>query len=257
VKKIVAVILLITLMLTSIAGCGKYDAALKGIRDRGVLRVGVKLDVPGLGFFNQETGEFEGLEIDLARLIALKILGDENAIEFSGVTTQTKGPMLDNGELDIVIATYTITEARKERYNFTQPYYTDSIGFLVKAGSSMEKMADMDGKTIGVMQLTTSEEAIVAEAEKLGIDVNLKRHASYPEMKAALVAGEIDAFSADKSILTGYEDSDTCILEEGFNPQHYGIATKLDNRKLSEYLDEFLSTIIKDGRYDEIIDRWS
>ena len=77
------------------------------IIDRGVLRVGVKQDVPNFGYRNPDTNEFEGMEIDIARAIADE-LGVE--IEFTPVTAQTRGPLLDNGQVDIVIATFTITE---------------------------------------------------------------------------------------------------------------------------------------------------
>ena len=256
-KKILTTLLLLSLILIICAGCVGNDSKLSEIRDRGVLRAGVKLDVPGFGFYNDDTREFEGLEVDIARLIAQKILGDENAVEFFGVTTQTKGPMLTNGELDLVIATFTITDERKELYNFSQSYYTEMIGFMVRADSDLQSMADMAGKSIGIMQMTTSENALITEAARLGIEVDLVRHASYPEMKAALLSGKIDSFSADTSILVGYNDNDTRILDESFNPQNYGIATKLENEKFAKYIDDFLSTIIMDGRYAEIIDRWS
>ena len=255
-KKLIAFICLITLIITIASGCGNDNAALKEIKDKGTIRVGVKTDVPGFGYYNSETKEFEGLEIDLARLIAGDILGDENAVEFTGVTAQTRGPMLENGELDMVIATFTITEERKKSYNFTQPYFHDEIGFLVKVDSDMKKIEDIDGKTIGIAQSGTAKDALVAESEKLGISLNFSERASYPELKAALIAGEIDAFSVDKSILIGYSDAQTRILDDGFNPQDYGIATKLENTQLAEHLDGFLGSIMEDGQFDEILDRW-
>lgn len=255
-KKLIALICLISLTLTLAAGCGNDDAALNEIRDRGTLRVGVKSDVPGFGYFNSETKEFEGIEIDLARLIAGDILSDDKAVEFVAVTAQTRGPMLDNGELDMVIATFTITEERKESYNFTKPYYHDELGFLVVAGSDIQSFADIDGKTVGIAQSGTAKSALEAEAEKRGIQLNYGERASYPELKAALTAGEIDAFAVDKSILIGYSDEKTRILDDGFNPQDYGIATKLENTQLAEYLDEFLDTIMQDGQFDEILTQW-
>ncbi|HFI0508298.1 TPA: transporter substrate-binding domain-containing protein, partial [Streptococcus suis] len=97
----------------------------QAIIDRGVLRVGVKQDVPNFGYKNPDTGEFEGMEIDIARKIADELGVD---IEFTPVTAQTRGPLLDNGQVDMVIATFTITEERKLLYNFTTPYYTDAVG---------------------------------------------------------------------------------------------------------------------------------
>ena len=255
-KKIIALILLLSLTVVILAGCSN-DNEISKIRDRGILRVGVKMDVPNFGYYNQKTGEFEGLEVDLARLIAKELLGNENAIEFIGVATQTKRPMLENGELDLIVATYTITDERKEFFNFSQPYYTNEIGFLVLKDSSLDTMADMDGKTIGIMQQTTSKDALLAEAAELGVEIKLEKFSSYPEIKAALLAGSVDAFSADKSIMVGYSDENTRILDEGFDPQYYGIATRLDETALASFIDNFLTTIKDDGRYDEILSRWS
>lgn len=79
----------------------------QAIIERGVLRVGVKQDVPNFGYKNPDSGEFEGLEIDIARKIADELGVD---IEFTPVTAQTRGPLLDNGQVDMVIATFTITD---------------------------------------------------------------------------------------------------------------------------------------------------
>ncbi len=75
---------------------------------------------------NTATGEYEGFEDDLAYNIAGEIFGctpeeakDKKLVEFQGVTAKTRGPLLENGEIDLVIATFTITDERKETYNFS------------------------------------------------------------------------------------------------------------------------------------------
>ena len=102
---------------TSAGGSNSSEAKeIKAIKDRGVLKVGVKVDVPKFGYKNAETGKIEGFEIDLAKQVAKKILGDENKVEFQGVTAKTRGPLLDNGEVDMDACTFTITEERKKSY---------------------------------------------------------------------------------------------------------------------------------------------
>ena len=96
------------------------DAAdIAAIKARGTLLVGVKADVPGFGY-QELGGEFEGLEIDLAHKLAEVILGDANAVEFTAVTAKTRGPLLDTGELDMVIATFTIKPDRILQYELLQ-----------------------------------------------------------------------------------------------------------------------------------------
>ncbi|GHU06560.1 amino acid ABC transporter substrate-binding protein [Betaproteobacteria bacterium] len=232
------------------------SAQVQAIKARGVLRVGVKVDVPLYSYLNPNTNEQEGLEADLARELARRIIGDEKAVEFQAVTAPTRGPLLDNGEVDVVIATFTINEERKRSYNFTPPYFKDAIGFLVKKGLGATRISDLAGKNIGVAQSATTKVAIAKKAEELGIEVKFSEFASYPELKAALMSGRIDAFSVDKSILLGYLDDSTLIINETFAPQEYGIASKLDNKDLAAFLDEFIKTSKADGTLDRLISRW-
>ena len=254
-KRWIIVVCLFAIML-GLQACGQSDAKTKEIVDRGFLRVGIKVDVPNFGYINPETQVLEGLEIDLARLIAEDLLGNREAVELIPVTAQTRGTMLDNGELDLVIATFTITEERKEIFHFTDSYFHDEIGFLVRKDSMVESILDIDGKPVGLVQSGTATAALTQEAEALGITFTPQEFASYPEIKAALLVGEIIALCVDKSILYGYADEETMILADGFNPQDYGIATKLENVEFGNYLDKWLESIRADGTLDELLIRW-
>ena len=139
-------------------------ADVQKIIDAGLLKVGTKVDVPKFGLQNTATGEMEGVEIDLAYEIAGKIFGctadeakEKNLVAFQGVTAKTRGPLLDNGEVDLVIATYTITEERKLSWNFSEPYYTDAVGLLVLKDSGINSIEDLDGKVIAVSQGSTTK----------------------------------------------------------------------------------------------------
>ncbi|MDR0409246.1 MAG: transporter substrate-binding domain-containing protein [Spirochaetaceae bacterium] len=243
------------------SGCSKKRPAdasdLDIIKDSGVLKVGVKSDVPGFGFFNTSTSEYEGLEIELAKLFAEEIFGSPDAVRFEVVTAKTRGPLLDNGELDMVIATFTVTEERKLTYNFSTPYYTDAVGMLVKKASGLTSLADLDGLTIGVAQSATSKDSIAAAASDLGINVKFAEFSTYPEIKAALDSGRVDAFAVDKSILRGYLDADTIILPDEFSPQPYGVATKLSNKELASYVDERIKKWLDDGVIDALITQFN
>lgn len=257
VMKKICCLLGLLLAVLCISACGANQSALKEIRDRGALRVGVKMDVPNFGYLNPETNTHEGLEIDIAGLIAKELLGDSNAVRLVGITAQTREPMLQNGELDMVIATYTITEERKKNFHFSTPYYQDAIGLMVLKGSNISDMNGLAGKSVGFAQFGTAEAAITEEAAARGIDIGFQKFASYPEGIAALLSGSVDAFAVDKSILTGYLTEETVILEETFRPQDYGIAMKKDNTALAKFVDDFFSKIEKDGQLKEIIDRWT
>lgn len=227
------------------------------IKEAGVIKVGVKEDVPNFGYMNPDTNKNEGMEPDIARLIAKELTGSEENVEFVGVTAKTRGPLLDNGELDMVIATFTINDERKKTYNFTTPYYKDEVGFLVRKTDKFSDIKSLDGKTIGVVQSATTKDALEQQAKDLGISFKYQELGSYPELKTALTSKRIDAFSVDKSILTGYVDDKTEILDDGFSPQEYGIATKKTNGKLNEKLDELINKWAKDGTLDNIYKEWN
>lgn len=232
------------------------QVTVESIKNAGVLKVGVKEDVPNFGLRNTETNEIEGFEIDIAKKIAEAILGDPEAIELTPVTAKTRGPLLDNGEVDMIIATFTVTDERKETYNFSDAYYIDAVGLLVKKEKGFKSLADMDGTTIGVAQSSTAADAINAEAEQYGISLKYSEYATYPEIKAALDSGRVDAFSGDRSILSGYLDGSTTILKDRFATQDYGIATKKANTELATTVNDLIKTWREDGTLDAMISEW-
>ena len=264
-KKLFALILSVT-MLFALAACAAGDKPSGGdkaagmtpedVTAAGVLKVGVKTDVPGFGLLDTATGEYSGIEIDLAYKIAEE-LGIEN-VEFTPVTAATRGQLLDSGDIDMVAATFTITDERKLSWNFTTPYYTDAVSLLVKKDSGIETIADLADKTIGVSTGSSSMKALIAAAEAEGValsDSNFSEFATYPEIKAALDAGRVDAFCVDGSILAGYVDETNHILESvRFAPQQYGLATKLSNTAWAEYLEGLITGWLEDGTIAQIIE---
>ena len=165
-KKFLSIALLVCMCLGLLAGCGSDAAAettaaapaegyaedVQAIIDRGVLRVGVKNAVEGFGFQDTLTGEYSGMEIDLANMIA-EYLGVD--VEFTTVTAATRSELLDSGDIDCVLATFTITEERKQSWDFTTPYYTDHVTVLVEKDSGITSLADLEGAVIGVSSGST------------------------------------------------------------------------------------------------------
>ena len=140
---------------------GDVAADVQAVIDAGVLKVGVKTDVPNFSLLNTATNEYEGYEVDLAYEMAGAIFGctadearEQDLVEFTGVTAKTRGPLIENGELDMVIATFTINEERKELYNFTTPYYVDAVGLMVLNDSGINSINDLDGKVRNPLKLT-------------------------------------------------------------------------------------------------------
>jgi putative glutamine transport system substrate-binding protein len=222
-----------------------------------LLNAGVKVDVPKFGFRNTKTDKVEGFEVDLVKAIAKEILGkdDDKAIKLEGVNATTRGAMLDDGSLDVVIATFTIKPDRKEKWNFTDPYYTDNVGFLVRKGE-FKSMKDLNGKNIGVAKSSSTKDALNAEGGKQNLKFEFTEMGTYPELKQALDAKRIDAFSVDQSILLGYIDKNTELLPDKFAPQEYGVATKKTNTELAKVVNDVINRMKKDGSIDSLLKKW-
>ena len=248
------------------SGSGEASSKIEAIKARGKLNCGVKADVLGYGYLNTETGEYEGLEIDLCYQIAAAVLGttyeeakEQGLCEFTTVTPKTRGPLIDNDTLDVVVATYTITPEREEDWDFSEPYRTDSVGIMVMKNSGIESMADLDGKIIGVSQGSTTKDAILQMLEDEGIDATptFNEYPDYPSINSALESGNIDAFAMDRSTLNTYMNDQKEYVEPDikFGTQEYGVATKKGS-DLSDVVDETVTELLGNGWMDEEITTW-
>lgn len=240
----------------------------QAIIDRGTLRVGVKNAVKGFGFQDTITGEYSGMEISIAEDIA-KDLGVD--VEFTTVTAATRTELLDSGDIDCVLATFTITDERKKSWDFSTPYYTDHVGVLVQKDSGITELKDLLGKKVGVSSGSTSASALVQAMVDNGVidaseydadtfdpatwkgDVTFQQYEDYPTISTALTAGEVDAFCVDKSILAIYHTDDRDYIKEEFAPQDYGIATTKGS-DFSAYCEAEIQKFLGDGTIDGLIE---
>ncbi len=247
-KKIISLVLVIVMML-SFASCGgSAEVTVETIQERGVLKVGVKDSLIGMGYLNPETGEYEGLEIDIARKIAEE-MGVE--VEFLVVTPTTRLQMIDSGDIDISLSNFTITEERKMSYHFSAPYYIDAVGVMVLKNSGIASLEDLNGKTVGVTMSSTSAQSLkdyLGEGYELSFD-EFDDHAA---IKLALSAGAIDAHCVDTVVLSSYMDDTTVILEERFAAQPFGVVSKLSNTQLNAYVDGLVDQWLADGTIDSL-----
>lgn len=254
------VLMLVSALVLSLAGCAPKAKTpnITKIKQRGALKVGVKADVIGFGFKNPATNLFEGLEIDIAKRIAKEMLGDEKKVEFTGVTAKTRQGLLDNGEVDIVLATFTITEERKKLVDFSPVYYVDGIRLLVKKDSGITGLKDMDGKTIGVAKAADTQQRLEAKAAPLKVKPRFQAYETYPEILAALQAGRVQAFSTDAAILKYYEQSDqtTKILPDRYSDEEYGAATKKGNDDLRDFVAKVIDQMISSGDMKVLQEKW-
>ena len=251
----------------SAASSEAVSADVQAIVDRGVLKVGVKNAVKGFSFQDTLTGEYTGLEDSLAEMIAEHLGVD---VEFTTVTAATRGELLDSGDIDCVLATFTITDERKKSWDFSTPYYTDYVSVLVEDSSGIKALADLKDKVVGVSSGSTSARALVQEMIDEGIltgegfdadtfnadtwkdGISFRQYDDYPAISTALSAGEVNGFCVDKSILAIYKTEGRSYIDAEFSPQEYGVATKKGSG-FSAVCDELVTGWLSDGTIDGLI----
>ena len=249
------------------ASSGAVSADVQAIIDRGVLKVGVKNAVKGFSFQDTLTGEYTGLEDSLAEMIAEHLGVD---VEFTTVTAATRGELLDSGDIDCVLATFTITDERRKSWDFSTPYYTDYVSVLVEDSSGIKALADLKDKVVGVSSGSTSARALVQEMIDEGVitgegfsadtfnadtwkdGISFRQYDDYPAISTALSAGEVNGFCVDKSILAIYKTEGRSYIDAEFSPQEYGVATKKGSG-FSAVCDELVTGWLADGTIDGLI----
>ncbi len=256
-----AALLLAALSLCLLTSCGGMAG--------GTLKVGVKDDTTNFGLYSAESQEYSGMEIDLARRIA-EDLG-YGGVEFVTVTAATREDMLDRGEVDMVIATFSKTEERLAKYDFSTTYYTDYVGVMVEESSLIGSLGELKDCRVGVMSGSThaltlaehmAEQGIIPAFDEDGFTpagfdggVTFVEYETYADISRALEYGEVDAFAADRSILNVYMDDGRVYLPDEFSPQEYGVCTPKGS-PLSAKVEDAVLTVLEDGTMDELVQKW-
>ncbi|MDX2231001.1 MAG: transporter substrate-binding domain-containing protein [Leptolyngbyaceae cyanobacterium bins.349] len=175
------------------------DAAdLQTIKRRGRLVVAVKDNLPPLGF-RDPAGRLQGFEIDLARQIAMELLGNPDALELKPALNQDRLNAVLAGDVDVAIAHVTLTPSRLRIVNFSSPYYRDGAA-IATPYASLQSLADLAGKPIAVLDRSSTVEAL-RRALPSAILIPVQ---SYEDAKIAVETGRAIAVAADASILVGW-----------------------------------------------------
>jgi polar amino acid transport system substrate-binding protein len=231
---------------------GSYMAT---IAQRGRLVVGVKQDVQFFGYLNPRTNQIEGFDVDIAKEVAKALFNNDvspSRVELKPVTSAQRIPALQEGVVDIVAATMTINEERKQQIDFSDVYYLAGQGLLVKRDSTATKIQDLDKADNTVCSVTgsTSEQNI----SKFAPNAQKLLFATYPECLTALQQGRADGISTDDNILFGLNDQDpnTKLVGGTFTEEPYGLGMAKSSAGFQEFVNGVLRTIKQNGRWKEI-----
>ena len=224
------------------------------IVEAGELRVGTKIDQPGFGLANT-AGEPEGFDVEMAKLIAAKMGLTEDQITFTETVSANREPFLVEGRVDIVAATYTINDKRKELIDFAGPYYEAGQDIMVAAGNpeSIEGPEDLAGKTVCSVEGSTPAEKIRTEYP----EAELVLYDAYSKCADDLRNGNVVAVTTDNVILTGFVAGDPEAFELVGNPfteEPYGIGVPKGQDDLRDFINDVLEEAFEDGTWEEAWD---
>lgn len=219
-----------------IDGSPVFDAA----TSEGKIVIGIKEDQPGFGMRDAMTGDRSGFDIDLSTWIAAELGFSADEIEFVLVPSQSREQSLQNGDTDLIIGMYTISDERKELVDFSGPYMADGQGILVRDdNTSIEGEDDLAGHAVCSITGSTP----VQYLKENHPDVDTVEFDNMAQCVEALTAGQADAVSTDQALLIGYTTlapGELKVVGERFTEEGFGIGMAKGNDSLRQYINELL-----------------
>ncbi len=219
------------------------------IQQAGVLKVGTKFDQP---LYGEKTlsGDVEGFDVEIA-----KILADELGVkaDFTEAVSKNREPFIQNGNVDIVVATYTINDKRKQVVDFAGPYYKTGQSLMVrKDDDSIKSKDDLAGKKVCSVEGSTPAERIKTEAPKAQVTL----FDTYGKCATAMENKQVDAVTTDEAILLGLVSKKPDaykVVGDTFSEEPYGIGLKKGDQAFRDFVNDTLEKIYKDGRWEKAL----
>jgi glutamate transport system substrate-binding protein len=212
------------------------------------LTVGIKFDQPGLGL--KTADGYTGFDVDVAKYIAKKLGVDEKNIVFKQAPSAQREDLIAQGDVDLVIATYTINDKRKAKVSFAGPYFVAGQDLLVKSdNTTITGPETLNGKKLCSVTGSTSAQNIQT---KFANQVALQQYGGYSECVTGLLNGAIDALSTDDIILQGYAAANAGKLKvvgKPFSTEPYGVGLKKGDTKTQQAINGYIQDMEKDGSW--------
>lgn len=247
----------LALFILALTACGKSNQkqnVYQKIQKSKTITWGVRGDTRLFGLMSPKNGEIEGFEIDLAKALTRQMLGKEGKAKFVQTSPKTRIPLLKNGNIDVILATMTITAERKKQVEFTNPYFPAGQALLVPKNSKIKNIRELNGKTVLAVKGTTAVENVAKFAPK----AKVLEYDDYGQAFTALKAGQGQAMTTDNGILAGIaaENSGYKLVGGTFTHEPYGMAVDKGQTQLRNHLNQALSELKKNGTYQKISKKW-
>lgn len=222
------------------------------LSEAGEITIGTKFDQPLFGLVAPD-GVPEGFDVEIGRIIATELGIPEEGIEWTETVSANREQFVEDGTVDIVVATYTINDERKERISFAGPYYN--------AGQSLMTLADNDEiagpeDLAGQRVCSVEGSTPAANIEESYPEAQLELFASYTDCLEPLRNGQVDVVTTDNVILAGYVAQDDAfqVVGEQFTDEPYGIGLEREDTEFRNWINDVLEEAFDDGRW---LDAWN
>lgn len=236
-------------------GGGEQKSAVQSA-ESGTLTIGIKFDQPGLGLRNPD-GSFSGFDVDVATYVAGQLGVEPAGITFKESPSAQRETLIQNGEVDYVVATYSITDARKEKVDFAGPYLVTGQSLLVRSDNT-----DITGpeSLTGGKKLCSVAGSTPAQNVKdtYASDVQLQEFDTYSACVEALRNGAVDAVTTDAVILAGYASQypgQLKVVGEPFTTEKYGIGLAKGDNESRDRINDAIESMIADGSWQASLEK--
>ena len=220
---------------------------MKELAESGEIVIGVKTDQPGIGFQGATDDVPKGFDPEIGKILAGTLGIADDQITWKETISDNREPFLEAGEVDLVIASYSITDERRQVVGQAGPYYVTGQQLLVRSDSEIASLEDVKGTEICSVTGSTSLENIEAEGAKpRGFD-------TYSECVDQVLSGTVDAMTTDGAILLGYaaENPDELkVVVEPFSEERYGVGYSKDAPEMCQWINDTLETSFEDGSWE-------
>lgn len=246
-KALAAVALAATGVL-ALSGCGSSS-------DGESIRIGIKYDQPGLGY--QDGRDYTGFDTDVARYVAKELGYSEDQIEWVEAPSANRENMLVNGQVDMIFATYSISESRLKTVDFAGPYFYAGQDLLVQQENTDITGPDsLAGKNLCSVTGSTSAKKI---QDKYSSTVQLVQQNSYSDCVVALNAGMVDAVTTDDIILAGLgatraNQGELKLVGNTFTEERYGIGLPKGSDQCAD-INAAINKMVETGAWEEAVQK--
>ncbi len=226
------------------------------LNEAGEITIGTKFDQPGFGLLNPQTSSPEGFDVEVAKIVAAELGIAEDGITWTETVSANREPFIQNGQVDMVVATYTINDARKQVVDFAGPYYIAGQDIMVASGNpeGIAGPEDLAGKTVCSVEGSTPAQRIRDEYP----EAQLTTYDVYSKCADDLRNGNVQAVTTDNVILTGLvagSDGAFELVGNPFTEEPYGIGLALGDTAFRNWINDTLEAAYEDGRWADAWDR--